>query len=85
MYFNAEPLRAMYNAQYTITEKYGMQYNLIDCKGRDLLEYTVNYYAVVNPLDYLRFIQKKYKGKSGINISLKNAVKEAIDLIELKT
>jgi len=45
----------------------------------------LGYFGDSKALDYLRFIQKKYKGKSGINISLKNAVKEAIDLIELKT
>jgi cell division protein FtsI/penicillin-binding protein 2 len=73
MYFNAEPLRAMFNAQYTITEQYGMQYNLIDCKGRDLLNYTLKYYAVINPLDYLRF--NEYTNKydvQALTITLRN-------------
>ena len=73
MYFKAEPLRAMFNAQYTITEQYGMQYNLIDCKERDLLEYAVNYYAVVHPLDYLRFndYTNKYDVQA-LTITLRN-------------
>jgi cell division protein FtsI/penicillin-binding protein 2 len=55
MYFKSEPLKEMFNAQYTINEKYGIRYNLYDCNGRDLLEYVVNYYAVIDPVDYLRF------------------------------
>jgi cell division protein FtsI/penicillin-binding protein 2 len=55
MYFKAEPLKAMFNAQYTINEEYGLRYNLVDCNGRDILDYVVNYYAVIDPIDYLRF------------------------------
>ena len=55
MYFKAEPLKAMANAQYTIEEKYGLQYNLLDYKNNPLLDYEVNYYAIIDPLDYLRF------------------------------
>ncbi|MGH4137187.1 penicillin-binding transpeptidase domain-containing protein [Clostridium sp.] len=55
MYFKAEPLKAMFNAQYTIDEKYGLQYNLLDCNNVPLLEYAVNYYAVIDPIDYFRF------------------------------
>jgi cell division protein FtsI/penicillin-binding protein 2 len=55
MYFKSEPLKEMFNAQYTINEQYGIRYNLYDCNGRDLLDYVVNYYAVIDPVDYLRF------------------------------
>jgi len=55
MYFKAEPLKAMFNAQYTIDEKYGLQYNLLDRNNVPLLDYVVNYYAVIDPLDYIRF------------------------------
>ncbi len=55
MYFKSESLTAMADAQYTIEEKYGLQYSLIDCKDRPLLEYVVNYYAVIHPVDYLKF------------------------------
>ena len=55
MYFNAEPLKTMANAQYTVEEKYGMQYNLLDCNGKPLLDYTMKYYAIIDPVDYLRF------------------------------
>lgn len=55
MYLKAETLKAMADAQYTIEEKYGMQYSLIDCNGADLLEYIVNYYAIIDPMDYYRF------------------------------
>ncbi|MBU3191268.1 penicillin-binding protein 2 [Clostridium bowmanii] len=55
MYFKAEPLKAMFNAQYTIDEKYGLQYNLLDRNNVPLLEYNVNYYAIIDPVDYFRF------------------------------
>ncbi|MGH4125148.1 MAG: penicillin-binding transpeptidase domain-containing protein [Clostridium sp.] len=55
MYFKAEPLKTMANAQYTIEEKYGSQYSLTDCKGMPLLDYAINYYAIIDPVDYLRF------------------------------
>lgn len=55
MYFKSEPLKEMFNAQYTINEPYGMRYNLFDCDGSELLDYVVNYYAVIDPVDYLRF------------------------------
>lgn len=55
MYFKFEPLKAMFNAQYTIDEKYGLKYNLLDSKSVPLLDYAVNYYAVIDPLDYFKF------------------------------
>ena len=73
MYFKAEPLKAMYNAQYTINEEYGLRYNLIDCNGRDLLDYAVNYYAVIDPVDYLRF--NEYTSRydmQAVTITLRN-------------
>jgi cell division protein FtsI/penicillin-binding protein 2 len=55
MYFKAEPLKAMFNAQYTINEKYGMPYKLLDCNGSILLDYEMKYTAVIDPVDYFRF------------------------------
>jgi len=55
MYFKSEPLKTMFNAQYTIDEEYGMQYRLTDCNNTPLLEYNKKYYAVIDPVDYLRF------------------------------
>ena len=55
MYFKSEPLKTMFNAQYTIDEPYGSQYRLTDCNGSELLEYEVKYFAVIDPVDYLRF------------------------------
>ncbi|MGK0468658.1 penicillin-binding transpeptidase domain-containing protein, partial [Clostridium sp.] len=55
MYFKAEPLKAMFNAQYTIDEKYGMRYKLLDCDGKTLLNYEKIYTAVIDPVDYFRF------------------------------
>jgi cell division protein FtsI/penicillin-binding protein 2 len=55
MYFKAEPLKAMFNAQYTINEKYGMPYKLLDCNGNILLDYEMKYTAVIDPVDYFRF------------------------------
>jgi len=55
MYFKSQALKTMADAQYTIYEKYGMQYNLTDCKNIPLLDYVVNFYAIIDPVDYLRF------------------------------
>ena len=55
MYFKAEPLKAMFNSQYTINEKYGMPYKLLDCNGNILLDYEMKYTAVIDPVDYFRF------------------------------
>ena len=55
MYLKADSLKTMANAQYTIEESYGMQYNLLDCNGKPLLDYTVKYYAIIDPVDYKRF------------------------------
>ncbi|MBZ9687804.1 penicillin-binding protein 2 [Clostridium estertheticum] len=55
MYFKAESLKTMADAQYTIEEKYGLKYNLTDCNNKPLLGYVVNYYAIIDPVDYLRF------------------------------
>lgn len=55
MYLEGPSRKAMADAQYRIDESYGLPYNLIDCNGRDLLAYVVNYYAVIDPVDYLRF------------------------------
>jgi cell division protein FtsI/penicillin-binding protein 2 len=73
MYFKAEPLKAMFNAQYTINETYGLAYNLLDCNGKELLDYTYSYYAAVDPGDYLRF--NEYTNKydlEALNITLRN-------------
>ncbi|MBU3141965.1 penicillin-binding transpeptidase domain-containing protein [Clostridium sp. CF012] len=73
MYFKAEPLKAMADAQYTIDEKYGLQYNLLDCKNNPLLDYEVKYYAIIDPLDYLRF--NDYTSKydlEALTITLRN-------------
>ena len=61
MYLNSESLKTMADAQYTIDEQYGLQYRLIDCKGNDLLAYEVNFYAIIDPLDYSKF--NKYTSK----------------------
>ena len=73
MYFKAEPLKVMANAQYTIDEIYGLQYNLIDYKGTPLLDYAVNYYAIIDPMDYLKFNEftSKYDLEA-LTITLRN-------------
>ena len=55
MYFNSKSLKTMADAQYTIDEKYGPQYKLLDCNGADLLTYKKHFYAIIDPVDYLRF------------------------------
>lgn len=73
MYFKAEPLKVMADAQYTIDERYGLQYNLIDYKGIPLLDYAINYYAIIDPVDYLRF--NDYTSKydlEALTITLRN-------------
>lgn len=55
MYFKSTPLKTMFNAQYTIDETYGLRYKLIDCNGKDLLNYVTSYYAIIDQVDYLRF------------------------------
>lgn len=55
MYIVGPARKAMADTQYRIEEPYGLRYNLIDCKGQDLLTYEVNYFAVIDPVDYLRF------------------------------
>ena len=55
MYIEGPTRKAMADAQYRIDETYGLRYNLIDCNGKDLLDYEVNYYAVIDPVDYSRF------------------------------
>ena len=84
MYFKAEPLKTMFNAQYTIDEQYGNQYSLIDCNGKELLDYAVNYYAVIDPVDYLRFNEytSKYDMQALI-ITLRNYNK-SYDLEKIK-
>lgn len=73
MYFKAEPLKEMFNAQYTIDEKYGMQYKLLDRNGNKLLDYKMNYSAVIDPVDYFRF--NEYTSKydmEALTITLRN-------------
>jgi len=73
MYFNSRILKTMFNSQYTIDEKYGSQYSLTDCNGRDLLNYEINYYAIIDPVDYLRF--NEYTSKydlEALTITLRN-------------
>jgi cell division protein FtsI/penicillin-binding protein 2 len=73
MYLQGPSRKAMADAQYRIDESYGLLYNLIDCKGRDLLDYVVNYYAVIDPVDYLRF--NEYTSKydlEALTITLRN-------------
>ncbi|HEY8889587.1 MAG TPA: penicillin-binding transpeptidase domain-containing protein [Clostridium sp.] len=84
MYFKSEPLKAMFNAQYTINEQYGMLYKLTDCNGNELLNYSNNYYAVIDPVDYLRFNEytSKYDMQSLI-ITLRNYNK-GYDLEKIK-
>ncbi|MBU3126289.1 penicillin-binding transpeptidase domain-containing protein [Clostridium tagluense] len=55
MYIKGPDRKAMADAQYTIDEKYGLQYSLTDCKDNPLLDYNINYYAIIDPLDYFRF------------------------------
>ncbi|WP_291639755.1 penicillin-binding transpeptidase domain-containing protein [Clostridium sp.] len=73
MYFKAEPLKAMFNAQYTIDEKYGTSYKLLDRNGNNLLNYEMNYTAVIDPVDYFRF--NEYTSKydmEALTITLRN-------------
>jgi len=73
MYFNSAPLKTKFNAQYTIDEKYGMQYSLTDCNGIDLFNHVVSYYAIIDPLDFLRF--NEYTSKydmQALTITLRN-------------
>jgi len=85
MYFKASPLKTMFNAQYTIDEKYGLQYKLTDSNGVDLLNYVTNYYAIIDPIDYIRFNEytSKYDMQSLI-ITLRNYNK-SYDLEKIKT
>jgi cell division protein FtsI/penicillin-binding protein 2 len=55
MYIKGPARKTMADAQYRIEEPYGLRYNLIDCKGKDLLDYKVNYYVIIDPIDYSRF------------------------------
>ena len=73
MYFNSKPLKTMADAQYTIDEKYGPQYKLLDCNGKDLLTYKKHYYAIIDPVDYLRFNEytSKYDLET-LTITLRN-------------
>jgi len=84
MYFNSKSLKTMANAQYTIDEKYGPQYRLTDCNGLDLLNYTVSYYAVIDPVDYIRFNEytSKYDMEE-LTIILRNYNK-GYDLAKIK-
>ncbi|MBU3158583.1 penicillin-binding protein 2 [Clostridium frigoris] len=66
MYFNSKPLKTMADAQYTIDEKYGPQYKLLDCNGNDLLTYKKHFYAIIDPVDYLRF--NEYTSKYDLEI-----------------
>jgi cell division protein FtsI/penicillin-binding protein 2 len=73
MYFKAEPLKQMFNAQYTIDEKYGTPYKLLDCNGNNLLNYEMTYTAVIDPVDYFRF--NEYTSKYDmevLSITLRN-------------
>ncbi|MCJ7690236.1 MAG: penicillin-binding protein 2, partial [Clostridiaceae bacterium] len=84
MYFRAEPLKAMFNAQYTIDEKYGMPYKLLDCNGNNLLNYEMKYTAVIDPVDYFRF--NEYTSKydmEALSITLRNYNKN-YDLDKIK-
>ncbi|HEY8804150.1 MAG TPA: penicillin-binding transpeptidase domain-containing protein [Clostridium sp.] len=84
MYFNSRPLKTMFNAQYTIDENYGPKYSLTDCNGRDLLTYKVNYYAIIDPVDYVRF--NEYTSKydlEALTITLRNYNKN-YDLEKIK-
>ncbi|MBU3180817.1 penicillin-binding transpeptidase domain-containing protein [Clostridium psychrophilum] len=85
MYFNSKPLKTMADAQYTIDEQYGSQYSLTDCNGRDLLSYEVNYYAIIDPVDYKRF--NEYTSKydlEALTITLRNYNKN-YDLEKIKS
>ena len=55
MYIEGPVRKTLADAQYTIVEKYGLPYGLFDCNGEELLDYSVNYYAVIDPVDYFRF------------------------------
>ncbi|MCB2292276.1 penicillin-binding protein 2 [Clostridium algoriphilum] len=84
MYFNSEPLKTMFNAQYTIDETYGPKYSLTDCNGHDLLTYEINYYAIIDPVDYIRF--NEYTSKydlEALTITLRNYNKK-YDLEKIK-
>ncbi|MBW9149538.1 penicillin-binding protein 2 [Clostridium sp. CM028] len=84
MYFKSEPLKTMFNSQYTIDEQYGSLYSLTDCNGRDLLNYAVSYYAIIDPVDYLRF--NEYTSKydmQALTITLRNYDK-GYDLEKIK-
>ena len=73
MYFNSKSLKTMADAQYTIDEKYGSQYKLLDCNGTDLLTYKKKYYAIIDPVDYIRFNEytSKYDLET-LTITLRN-------------
>lgn len=84
MYFKAEPLKAMFNAQYTIDEKYGTPYKLLDRNGNNLLNYEMIYTAVIDPVDYFRF--NEYTSKydmEALTITLRNYNK-SYDLDKIK-
>ena len=84
MYFKSAPLKTMFNSQYTIEEKYGLKYRLTDCNGEDFLNHVINYYAIIDPVDYLRFNEytSKYDMQALI-ITLRN-YNESYDLEKIK-
>jgi len=84
MYFNSKSLKTMADAQYTIDEKYGPQYKLLDCNGNDLLTYKKHFYAIIDPVDYLRFNEytSKYDLET-LTITLRNYNK-TYDLEKIK-
>ena len=84
MYFNSKPLKTMADAQYTIDEKYGALYKVFDCNGEDLLNYKEKYYAIIDPVDYIRFNEytSKYDLET-LTITLRNYNK-TYDLEKIK-
>lgn len=73
-YFSSKNLEAMAENQYQYKEKASeLNYLLLDCKGRDLLTYNIEYYAVIDPYTYL--INNNYAKKDeleALKIILKN-------------
>ncbi|MCY6372327.1 penicillin-binding transpeptidase domain-containing protein [Clostridium ganghwense] len=86
-YFDSAELKVMAENQYQYKEKISeLNYLLLDHDGKDLLNYSNEYYAVIDPYSYtLNDYYTKKDDLYALNIILKNYNKEYdIENIELK-
>ncbi|WP_234121068.1 penicillin-binding transpeptidase domain-containing protein [Clostridium hydrogenum] len=88
MYIDNKDLQTSYNSQFVSNEKTcDINYDIVDCSGKELLSYNKKYYVVINPyiftrnnsdtnireLTALNYILKNYNSKYDLNsIEIKN-------------